>query len=44
VALYFQPERPSYAEVARRLGRPVGSIGPSRARCLKKLRQVLGEA
>jgi RNA polymerase sigma factor (sigma-70 family) len=43
VALYFQPERTSYTEVAARLGKPVGSIGPSRARCLKKLRQVLGE-
>src|SRR5687768_8575049 len=29
VALYFEPERLSYAEVAQRLGRPVGSIGPS---------------
>jgi RNA polymerase sigma factor (sigma-70 family) len=43
LALYFQPERSSYAEVAERLGRPIGSIGPSRARCLKRLRQVLGE-
>jgi RNA polymerase sigma factor (sigma-70 family) len=42
LALYFQPERSSYAEVAERLGRPVGSIGPTRARCLKRLRQVLG--
>jgi DNA-directed RNA polymerase specialized sigma24 family protein len=42
-SLYFQPEQSSYAEVAERLGRPVGSIGPSRARCLKRLRQVLGE-
>jgi RNA polymerase sigma factor (sigma-70 family) len=42
-ALYFQPERSSYAEVAAHLGRPVGSIGPSRVRCLKSLRQVLGE-
>jgi RNA polymerase sigma factor (sigma-70 family) len=43
VALYFEPERTSssYAEVAERLGRPVGSIGPSRARCLKRLRRVL---
>ena len=41
LALDFQPERSSYAEVAERLGRPVGSIGPSRARCLKSLRQVL---
>jgi RNA polymerase sigma factor (sigma-70 family) len=43
LALYFQPERSSYAEVAARLGMPIGSIGPSRARCLKRLRQVLGE-
>ena len=33
LAHYFQPERSSYAEVAERLGRPVGSIGPTRARC-----------
>jgi len=43
LALYFQPERSSYAEVAERLGMPVGSIGPRRARCLKSLRQVLSE-
>ena len=43
LALYFQPEGSSYAEVAARLGMPVGSIGPRRARCLKSLRQVLGE-
>ena len=41
VALYFQPERSSYAEVAERLGMPVGSIGPSRARCIKRLKQML---
>jgi RNA polymerase sigma factor (sigma-70 family) len=28
-----------YAEISARLGIPVGSIGPSRARCLKKLRR-----
>ena len=43
LALYFQPERSSYAEVAAHLGMPIGSIGPSRARCLKRLKQVLGE-
>lgn len=43
LALYFQPERSSYAEVAADLDMPVGSIGPRRARCLKSLRQVLGE-
>jgi DNA-directed RNA polymerase specialized sigma24 family protein len=32
---------PSYAEVAAALNRPVGSIGPTRARCLRLLRQKL---
>ena len=43
LALYFQPGRSSYAEVAARLKMPIGSIGPRRARCLKSLRQALGE-
>lgn len=29
-----------YADVSRRLGMPIGSIGPTRARCLKKLRET----
>ncbi len=41
LALYFEPELSSYAEVAARLEMPIGSIGPTRARCLKRLRQVL---
>jgi len=32
---------PSYAEVAAALDVPVGSIGPSRARCLDRLRRML---
>ncbi len=32
---------PSYAEVAAALDRPVGSIGPTRARCLRLLREKL---
>jgi RNA polymerase sigma factor (sigma-70 family) len=32
---------PSYAEVAAALDIPVGSIGPTRARCLQRLRQRL---
>lgn len=43
LALYFQPEQPSYAEIAARLGMPLGSIGPTRGRCLKRLKQVLDE-
>jgi RNA polymerase sigma factor (sigma-70 family) len=34
-------DRPDYAEVARALGMPVGSIGPTRGRCLAKLRAQL---
>jgi len=43
LALYFDPASPSYAAVAKRLGRPVGGIGPMRARCLQRLRALLGE-
>lgn len=43
LALLFtdDDERPVYEDVARRLGKPVGSIGPTRARCLAKLRVLL---
>lgn len=43
LALYFSPDHPSYAQIADRLGMPVGSIGPTRARCLKSLKQSLLE-
>ena len=42
-ALYFDPEQPSYAEVAARLNMAVGSIGPTRARCLQHLKRALSE-
>jgi RNA polymerase sigma factor (sigma-70 family) len=32
----------SYAEISDQLGLPVGSIGPTRGRCLAKLRVLLG--
>jgi RNA polymerase sigma factor (sigma-70 family) len=32
---------PSYADVSDALGIPIGSIGPTRARCLERLRQLL---
>lgn len=41
LALYFRPEQPSYAEISASFGMPVGSIGPTRARCLKRLRKAL---
>jgi RNA polymerase sigma factor (sigma-70 family) len=34
-------DRPDYAAVAKALAMPVGSIGPTRGRCLGKLRQQL---
>jgi RNA polymerase sigma factor (sigma-70 family) len=36
-----QVDRPDYATVAEALGMPHGSIGPTRGRCLAKLRQLL---
>lgn len=40
-SLYLADPAPSYDEVAERLGIPVGSIGPTRARCLEGLRVAL---
>ena len=42
-ALYLDSRQPSYAEVAARLGMAVGSVGPTRIRCLERLRRVLDE-
>ena len=39
--LYFDPKEPSYAEIADKMGMPVASIGPTRARCLEKLKKLL---
>jgi DNA-directed RNA polymerase specialized sigma24 family protein len=36
--------RPDYAAVAADLGMPIGSIGPTRGRCLAKLRALLAIA
>lgn len=43
VALYFDPDEPSYAEVAERFDMPLGSVGPTRARCLARMKRVLTE-
>jgi RNA polymerase sigma factor (sigma-70 family) len=40
--LYFTLDEPTYAEIADKLSMPVASIGPTRARCLEKLRKLLG--
>ncbi|HMQ30436.1 MAG TPA: sigma-70 family RNA polymerase sigma factor [Chloroflexaceae bacterium] len=39
--LFFQPEPPPYGLIAALLGVPEGSIGPTRARCLRKLQRLL---
>ena len=37
----FAGEPVAYDEIARRLNMPLGSVGPTRARCLDKLRRLL---
>jgi RNA polymerase sigma factor (sigma-70 family) len=39
--LYFDLRSPSYEQIAQTLDMPVPSIGPTRARCLEKLRSIL---
>jgi len=39
--LYMSPQGYSYEEIAKQLGMPVASIGPTRIRCLKKLRKLI---
>ena len=39
--LYFDMKNPSYDEIGQVMNMPVASIGPTRARCLEKLRTVL---
>ena len=39
--LFYTQDRPSYADIARELGMPEGSIGPTRARCLEQLKGIL---
>ncbi|MEW6125978.1 MAG: sigma-70 family RNA polymerase sigma factor [Acidobacteriota bacterium] len=39
--LFYSQDEPAYAEISRRLHIPVASIGPTRARCLQKLKKDL---
>ena len=39
--LYFDAKEPSYKEISERAQMSLGSIGPTRARCLQKLRRIL---
>jgi RNA polymerase sigma factor (sigma-70 family) len=42
-ALFSGRGRPNYQQIARDLGIPTGSIGPTRARCFRKLEKILVE-
>jgi RNA polymerase sigma factor (sigma-70 family) len=39
--LFYSKEVPSYADIARQIKLPLNSIGPTRARCLQKLKRIL---
>jgi DNA-directed RNA polymerase specialized sigma24 family protein len=39
--LFYQHEEHAYSEIARRMDMPVPSVGPTRARCLEKLKKIL---
>ena len=41
IMLYLEEETVPYTEVAEQIGIPLGSIGPTRARCLEKLLKLL---
>jgi len=42
-ALYYEDPVPDYAALARRLHMPIGSLGPTRARCIERMRRALAE-
>lgn len=42
IAIFRRGQGDRYAEVAAQLGIPVGSIGPTRRRCFRKLEDILG--
>jgi RNA polymerase sigma factor (sigma-70 family) len=41
LAILYSDEESSYQDVTKRLGIPSGSIGPTRSRCIERLRQAL---
>lgn len=40
-AVFSDQDRPDYHDISQRLGLPVGSIGPTRGRCIDKLRRLM---
>lgn len=43
MSLMSGDEPPSYKEISRALSMPIGSIGPTRGRCLEHLRRIMAE-
>lgn len=41
--LFLERSEPTYQEISARLGLPVGAIGPTRQRCLRKLMELVGD-
>jgi RNA polymerase sigma factor (sigma-70 family) len=39
--LFYEKDESSYADIGGRLGMPVSSVGPTRARCLEKMKKLL---
>ena len=39
--MFFSPGKVSYQEMSDRLDMPVGSLGPTRIRCLQRLKKSL---
>lgn len=44
LSMLYLADDPQYTEISERLGMPIGSIGPTRARCLEKLRSELAKS
>lgn len=42
-ALFLSDSPPSYGDLARQMETPIGSLGPTRRRCLESLLTILGE-
>lgn len=41
--LFYEKDDLSYVDIAARMGMPVASVGPTRARCLEKLKKSLND-
>lgn len=44
LVFFYDSSQPTYAQIAERLHIPAGSLGPMRARCLAKLKEILQRA